>query len=214
MVAVSAAHAIRILSIDDHPLLQEGIAAIIGAQEDMCLAGQAATARDGIREYHEKKPDITLMDVRLPDMNGIDALMAIRSEAPNARVVMLSMFRGDVQIQRALKAGARGFLLKTMPPSEIAASIRQVHAGRKCIPAEVASEIADYITDDSLTAREVETLGLVASGNRNREIGDVLSISEDTVKVHLKHIMAKLGAADRTDAVRIGARRGIIELPL
>ena len=214
MVAVSAAHAIRILSIDDHPLLQEGIAAIIGAQEDMCLAGQAATARDGIREYHEKKPDITLMDVRLPDMNGIDALMAIRSEAPNARVVMLSMFRGDVQIQRALKAGARGFLLKTMPPSEIAASIRQVHAGRKCIPAEVASEIADYITDDSLTAREVETLGLVASGNRNREIGDVLSISEDTVKVHLKHIMAKLGAADRTDAVRIGVRRGIIELPL
>ena len=176
--------------------------------------GQAATARDGIRKHHEKKPDITLMDLRLPDMNGIDALLAIRSEAPNARVVMLSMFRGDVEIQRALKAGARGFLLKTMPPSEIAASIRRVHAGRKCIPAEVASEIADYITADQLTAREVETLRLVASGNRNREIGDVLSISEDTVKVHLKHIMAKLGAADRTDAVRIGVRRGIIELPL
>ena len=117
MVAVSAAHAIRVLSIDDHPLLREGIAAIIGTQQDMCLVGQAATGRDGIREYHEKKPDITLMDVRLPDMNGIDALMAIRSEAPNARVVMLSMFRGDVEIQRALKAGARGFLLKTMPPS-------------------------------------------------------------------------------------------------
>ena len=213
MAAVSAAYAIRVLSIDDHPLLREGIAAIIGAQEDMRLAGQAATARDGIREYHEKKPDITLMDVRLPDMNGIDALMAIRSEAPNARVVMLSMFRGDVEIQRALKAGARGFLLKTMPPSEIAASIRRVHAGRKCIPAEVASEIADYITDDSLTAREVETLGLVATGHRNREIGDILSISEDTVKVHVKHIMAKLGAADRTEAVMIGVRRGIIELP-
>ena len=214
MAAVSAAHAIRVLSIDDHPLLREGIAAIIGAQEDMCLVGQAATARDGIREHHEKKPDITLMDVRLPDINGIDALMAIRSEAPNARVVMLSMFRGDVEIQRALKAGARGFLLKTMPPSEIAASIRRVHAGRTCIPAEVASEIADYITADQLTAREVETLRLVASGHRNREIGDVLSISEDTVKVHLKHIMAKLGAADRTDAVGIGVRRGIIELPL
>ena len=123
MVAVSAAHAIRVLSIDDHPLLREGIAAIIGAREDMCLVGQAATARDGIREYHEKKPDITLMDVRLPDMNGINALMAIRSEAPNARIVMLSMFRGDVEIQRALKAGARGFLLKTMPPSEMGAAL-------------------------------------------------------------------------------------------
>ena len=214
MVAVSTAHAIRVLSIDDHPLLQEGIAAIMGAQEDMCLAGQAVTARDGIREYHEKKPDITLMDVRLPDMNGIDALMAIRNDAPNARIIMLSMFRGDVAIQRALKAGARGFLLKTMPPSELAASIRQVHAGRKCIPAEVASEIADYITDDELTAREAETLRLVAAGNQNRDIGHILSISEGTVKVHLKHIMAKLGAADRTDAVRIGARRGVIELPL
>lgn len=214
MAPVSAAHAIRVLSIDDHPLLQEGIAAIIGAQQDMCLVGQAATARDGIRAYHEKKPDITLMDVRLPDMNGIDALMAIRSDAPNARVVMLSMFRGDVEIQRALKAGARGFLLKTMPPSEIAASLRRVHAGRTCIPAEVASEIADYITVDPLTAREVETLRLVAAGNGNRDIGDILSISEGTVKVHVKHIMAKLGAADRTDAVRIGVRRGIIELPL
>lgn len=180
----------------------------------MCLVGQAATVRDGIREYHEKKPDVTLMDVRLPDMNGIDALLAIRSEAPNARVVMLSMFRGDVEIQRALKAGARGFLLKTMPPSEIVASIRRVHAGRTCIPAEVASEIADYITDDQLTAREVETLRLVAAGNGNREIGDILAISEGTVKVHVKHILAKLGAADRTDAVRIGVRRGVIELPL
>ena len=213
MVAVSAVHAIRVLSIDDHPLLREGIAAIIGAQQDMCLVGQATTARDGIREYREKKPDITLMDLRLPDMNGIDALMAIRSEAPNARVVMLSMFRGDMAIQRALKAGARGFLLKTMPPSEIAASIRRVHAGRKCIPAEVASAIADYITDDQLTAREVETLGLVAAGHRNREIGDILSISEETVKVHVKHILAKLGAADRIEAVVIGVRRGIIELP-
>ncbi len=213
MVAVSAAHAIRVLSIDDHPLLREGIAAIIGAQEDMRLVGQAATARDGIREYHEEKPDITLMDVRLPDMNGIDALMAIRSEAPNARIIMLSMFRGDVEIRRALTAGARGFLLKTAPPSEIIDSIRRVHAGRKCIPAEVASELADYFTDDLLTAREVETLGLVAAGNRNRTIGEILSISEGTVKVHVKHIMEKLGAADRTDAVRIGVRRGFIELP-
>ena len=212
MAIVTAAHAIRVLSIDDHPLLREGIATIIGAQEDMCVVGQAATARDGIREYHHRKPDITLMDVRLPDMNGIDALMAIRSDAPNARIIMLSMFRGDVEIRRALMAGARGFLLKTVPPSEILASIRQVHAGKKCIPAEVASEIADYFTADSLTAREVETLRLVAAGNRNRDIGAILSISEDTVKVHVKHIMEKLGAADRTEAVVIAVRRGIIEL--
>ena len=178
----------------------------------MCLVGQAATARDGIREYHDKKPDITLMDVRLPDMNGIDALMAIRSEAPNARIVMLSMFRGDVEIRRALAAGARGFLLKTVLPAEIIDSIRRVHAGKKCIPGEVASEIADYFTADSLTAREVETLGLIAAGNRNRDVGVILSISEDTVKVHVKHIMEKLGAADRTEAVVIAVQRGIIEL--
>ena len=213
MAAVSVTHAIRVLSIDDHPLLREGIATIVGAQEDMRLVGQAATARDGIREYQEKKPDITLMDVRLPDMNGIDALMAIRSDAPNARIIMLSMFRGDVEIRRALTAGARGFLLKTVPPAQIIDSIRRVHAGKKCIPPEVASELADYFTDDLLTAREVETLGLVAAGNRNREIGEILSISEDTVKVHVKHIMEKLGAADRTEAVVIGVRRGIIELP-
>ena len=134
MTAVSVTHAIRVLSIDDHPLLREGIATIVGAQEDMRLVGQAATAREGIREYHEKKPDITLMDVRLPDMNGIDALMAIRSDAPNARIIMLSMFRGDVEIRRALTAGARGFLLKTVPPAQIIDSIRRVHAGKKCIP--------------------------------------------------------------------------------
>ena len=178
----------------------------------MCIVGQAATARDGIREYHDKKPDITLMDVRLPDMNGIDALMAIRSDAPNARIIMLSMFRGDVEIRRALMAGARGFLVKTVSPSEILISIRRVHAGKKCIPTEVASEIADYFTADSLTAREVETLRLVAAGNRNRDIGGILSISEDTVKVHVKHIMEKLGAADRTEAVVIAVRRGIIEV--
>lgn len=209
---MSAAHAIRVLSIDDHPLLREGIATIIGVQEDMCLVGQAATARDGIREYHDKKPDITLMDIRLPDMNGIDALMAIRSKAPNARIIMLSMCRGDVEIRRALIAGARGFLPKTVAPSEILVSIRRVHAGKKCIPVEVASEIVDYLTTDLLTAREVETLRLVAAGNRNRDVGTILSISEDTVKVHVKHIMEKLGAADRTEAVVIAVRRGFIEL--
>lgn len=209
---MSAAHAIRVLSIDDHPLLREGIATIIGAQADMCLVGQAATARDGIREYHEKRPDITLMDVRLPDMNGIDALMTIRSDSPNARIIMLSMFRGDVEVRRALEAGACGFLLKTIAPPEVAVSIRQVHAGKKFLSTEVASEIADYFTEDGLTAREIETLGLVAGGNRNREIGEILSISEDTVKVHVKHIMEKLGAADRTEAVVIAVRRGIIEI--
>jgi DNA-binding NarL/FixJ family response regulator len=203
---------IRVLSVDDHPLLREGIAAIVTAQPDMDLVGQASTAHDGITQYKQFKPDITIMDVRLPDMNGIDALIAIRSEFMNARVIMLSTVQGDVEIQRAIEAGARGFLLKTMPPKEIVAAIRQVHAGKRCVPPEVAVHLAEFLADDALTAREVEILRLIAAGNRNRDVADTLSISEDTVKVHVKHAMEKLGANDRTEAVVIAVRRGIIYL--
>ncbi len=209
---MSEAHRIRILSIDDHPLLREGIGAIIGAQPDMELVGQAADAHDGIRQYRQRKPDITLMDVRLPDMSGIDALIALRAEFINARIIMLSTVHGDVEIQRAIEAGARGFLLKSMPPKEMVAAIRLVHAGKKCVPPEVAAHLAEYLAEDSLTAREIQILQLVAAGNRNRDVADALSISEDTVKVHVKHIMEKLGANDRTEAVVIAVRRGIFNV--
>ncbi len=178
----------------------------------MTLVSQAAAAREGIQQYRQQQPDITLMDLRLPDMSGIDALIAIRAEFINARIIMLSTFQGDVEIQRALEAGARGFLLKSMRPDELLDAIRQVHAGKKCVPAEVAVSLAEYLAEDTLTPRELEILPLIAAGNRNREIADILSISEDTVKVHVKHAMEKLGARDRTEAVVIGVRRGIIHL--
>ena len=203
---------IRILSIDDHPLLQEGIAAIIGSQPDMRLAGQASDAREGIRQFRRERPDVTLMDLRLPDMSGIDALIAIRAEFPGARVIMLSTFQGDVEVQRSLEAGARGFLLKSMPPVGLLAAIRKVHSGKKCVPPEVAVSLAEYLDEDNLTAREIEILQAVAAGNRNREVAELLSISEDTVKVHLRHAMEKLGARDRTEAVVIGVRRGIVQV--
>jgi DNA-binding NarL/FixJ family response regulator len=178
----------------------------------MILVGQAADALDGIRQFRQHKPDITLMDLRLPDTDGIAALLTIRAEFPNARIIMLSTFRGDADIQRALAAGARGFLLKTMPPNELVAGIRQVHAGRKYVPADVAVQLANYFAEDTLTPREVEVLRLIAAGSRNRDVADALSISEDTVKVHVKHVMEKLGANDRTEAVTIALRRGIIHL--
>jgi DNA-binding NarL/FixJ family response regulator len=203
---------IRVLCVDDHPLLRQGIAALVGAQPDMLLVAQAASGQDGVREFREKRPDVTLLDLRLPDMSGVDVLAAIRAEFPEARVVMLTTFEGDVEMQRALAAGARGYLLKTMPPGELVDAIRQVHAGRKRIPPAVAAQLAEHLGDETLTPREVEVLRHIADGNRNKDIAERLFISEETVKVHVKHVMEKLGASDRTEAVAIAIRRGIIQL--
>lgn len=209
---MSAPAGIRVFSVDDHPLLHEGLATIIRNQPDMVLAAEASNGRGAIQRFREHTPDVTLMDLRLPDMSGIDAMIAIRSEFPEARVIILTTFAGDVEIQRALEAGARAYLLKSMPPKELVEVIRQVHAGKKRIPAEIAAHLAEHYSDEALTTREIEVLKEIAGGNRNRDIADKLFITEETVKVHIKHIMEKLGATDRTQAVAIGVRRGIIQL--
>jgi DNA-binding NarL/FixJ family response regulator len=203
---------IRILVVDDHPLMREGIAAMIESQPDMLRVAEAADGRDAIKKFREHQPDVTLMDIRLPDMSGIDTMIAIRSELPQARILMLTTFEGDVEIQRALQAGARGYMLKSMPPSELLAGIRDVHAGKKRIPPEVAAHLAEHLGEDALTTRELEVLRQVAGGGRNRDIAGRLFITEETVKVHVKHIMEKLGAKDRTEAVAVALRRGIIQL--
>lgn len=203
---------IRILTVDDHPLLREGITTIINNQQDMLLVSQASTGTEAIHQYREHQPDVTLMDLRLPDLSGIDAMIAIRLEFREARIIMLTTFEGDVEIQRALQAGARGYLLKNMPPNELVEVIRQVHAGKKRVPPEVAAHLAEHMSDEDLTAREIEVLRRVAGGNRNRDIAELLFISEETVKVHIKHVMDKLGAKDRTQAIAIAVRRGIIQL--
>jgi DNA-binding NarL/FixJ family response regulator len=209
---MTATNGIRILSVDDHPLLREGIATVINSQQDMCVIADAASSKDAIEQFRKHKPDITLMDLRLPDKSGIDTMISIRAEFPEARIIMLTTFEGDVEIQRALEAGARAYLLKSMPPKELVEVIRQVHAGKKRVPPQLAAQLAEHISDEPLTSREIEVLSQIAEGNRNRDIGEKLFITEETVKVHIKNIMGKLGASDRTQAVAIAIRRGIIHL--
>lgn len=192
--------------------MREGIVSVIAAQLSMALAGQAGTGKEAVRLYRELRPDVTLMDMRLPDIHGVEALASIRAEFPNARVIMISTFQNDVEIRRALDAGARGFLFKSAQPGDLVAAIAQVHAGRKYVSPEVATVLAEFLTESDLTAREVEILQMIAQGNRNRDVASALQISEATVKVHMKHTMDKLGAADRTEAVVIALRRGIISI--
>jgi DNA-binding NarL/FixJ family response regulator len=203
---------IRIFSIDDHPLMREGIAAIIRNEPDMLLVAEASNGREAVQGFRDHRPDITLMDLRLPDISGIDAMVAIRTEFPDARIIMLTTFEGDVEIRRALQAGAVGYMLKTMPRRQLVEMIRRVHAGKKHIPPEIAAHLAEHMGDETLSKREVDVLQKIAGGNRNGDIAALLFISEETVKGHVKHIMEKLGASDRTEAVAIGIRRGIIHL--
>jgi DNA-binding NarL/FixJ family response regulator len=203
---------IRVLIVDDHPLLREGIAALLSAEADMEAVAQAFTGREALEQFRRKRPDITLMDLQMPDMGGIEAIIAIRAEFPDARIIVLTTYKGDVQVLRALKAGARGYLLKGQVNTELLEIIRAVHRGQKRIPPEIAAELADHASEDDLSPREIDVLRLVAAGNGNREIAARLSIAEETVKNHITHILAKLGANDRTHAVTIGIRRGFIEL--
>ena len=200
------------MAVDDHPLLRDGISALIGNQTDMELVAEASTGREALSLFRTHRPDITLMDLQMPEMSGIDAISAIRGEFPDARIIMLTTHAGDVQVSRALKAGARAYLLKGLLRKELLETIRAVFAGQKRVTAEIAAEIAEHATDDALTPREVDVLRLVARGNANKAVATQLSLTEETVKSHIRNILAKLGANDRTHAVAIGLKRGIIEL--
>ena len=203
---------IRILTVDDHAILRQGIAALVNGESDMKLVAEASDGQEAIDKFRLHRPDVTLMDLQMPALNGIEAIIRIRSEFPNARIIVLTTYTGDVQMLRALKVGARGYILKAHVRRELLDAIRAVHAGQKRIPPEVATELAEHATDEDLTPRETDVLRLIASGNANKEIASQLSIVEDTVKSHVTNILAKLGANDRTHAVTIALKRGIIEL--
>src|SRR5215510_8984369 len=203
---------IRVLTVDDHPLVREGIIAVLESEQDMTVAGEAVNGRDAVERYRSLRPDVTLMDLQMPEMNGIDAIREIRREFPDARIIVLTTYRGDILASRALKAGAAGYLLKSMLRRDLLDTIRLVHAGRRHIPAEVAQSLAEHQADDLLTEREVDVLQLVAAGRSNKIVADELSISEETVKSHMKSIMQKLSANDRTHAVTIATQRGILSL--
>ena len=209
---MSATPLIRILSADDHPLLRSGIGALIGTQPDMQLIAEAANGREAVQLHRQLNPDVTLMDLQMPDMSGLDAIIAIKSEAPAARIIVLTTYSGDVLAQRALKAGAQAYVLKSLVRTEILNTIRVVYAGERLIQADVAAEIANHTADASLTHREVQVLQLVASGYANKVISATLAINDETTKTHIKNILAKLGARDRTHAASLGLKRGIISL--
>ena len=203
---------IRILAVDDHALVREGIAVLVGTQPDMTLVAEASNGREAIQKFRTHRPDVTLMDLQMPEMNGFDAIVAIRGEFPDAKIVVLTTYKGDVQILRSLKAGAQGYLLKNTFHRELVEAIRAVHAGRKALSPEASYEIAEHATDDTLTPAEILVLRLIAAGNANKQIADQLKITEETVKSRVKSILSKLGANDRTHAAMIGMKRGIIEL--
>jgi len=203
---------IRILTVDDHPILRQGIAALIQDESDMTLVAEAANGREAIQQFRTHRPDVTLMDLQMPEMNGLDAMIAIRGEFPEARIIVLTTYTGDVQATRALKAGARAYLLKNSLHKELLDTIRAVHAGRKTLSPEVSFELAEHSAEELLSAAEVRVLGLIAEGNSNKEIAALLTVTEDSVKGQVRNILSKLGANDRTHAVTIGVKRGIIDL--
>jgi DNA-binding NarL/FixJ family response regulator len=203
---------IRILVVDDHPLVREGIAALVGGQTDMTLVAECSNGREAVQAFRTHRPDVTLMDLQMPEMSGLDAIGAIRGECPDARIIVLTTYRGEVQVVRALQAGARAYLLKDQVHKELLDTIRVVHAGKKMVSPEASWELAQHATDDALTRAEIDVLRLIAAGNANKQIADQLSITEETVKGRVRNILSKLGANDRTHAAMIGLKRGIIEL--